>query len=87
MTSLGSPFQRSGVPAKVVVISIGLAAVSPKAKQALMMPENVATSRPFFEIEFGDGGLLRLSRHFLFLGQSGERCDADATRHAKRLPG
>ena len=48
--SFGSPVQITVVPAILEVSPMGLPAVSAKAKQALMIPENVATRMPLVKL-------------------------------------
>ncbi len=49
-TSTGKPCQRGAVPCWTVRLLIGSPAVSPKEKQALITPENVATRMPFLKL-------------------------------------
>src|ERR1017187_324616 len=49
-TSLGRPLQRTVVPAAREASPIGLPAVSAKEKQALMIPEKVATRMPLLKL-------------------------------------
>src|ERR1022692_1184619 len=49
-TSTGRPCHKTGVPCRSVICLMGSPAASPYAKQALMIPQKVATSRPRFRL-------------------------------------
>src|ERR1022692_4012671 len=49
-TSTGRPCHKTGVPWRSVICLMGSPAASPYAKQALMIPQKVATSRPRFRL-------------------------------------
>ena len=51
----GRPCQIAGVPWAIVSFLIGVPASRPKEKQALIIPEKVATRMPFLEVELLDG--------------------------------
>ena len=75
---MGSPLQMTVVPAAREASPIGLPAVSAKAKQALMMPENVATRMPLVKLNSAIAFFFSASGISLSLVKPGQRGDADA---------
>ena len=68
-----------GAVAQRLSALMGSPAARPKAKQALITPENVATSESFFQIELLDRGALLFFGHFaLFRSMPASAGDDDA---------
>ena len=86
-TSLGRPVHSVVVPAAAEASPIGLPAVSANEKQALMMPENVATRMPLVKLNsamaffFSASGI---SRSLVKPGHGGDGDADQADHHAEQ---
>jgi hypothetical protein len=86
-TSTGRPCHKTGVPCRSVICLMGSPAANPYAKQALMIPQKVATSRPRFRLNSPDGRALLLFGQLALLGDSrraGKPNTGQADRHAEQ---